>query len=127
MGPLRRALAVICAVMATMGARAAVADVIDGNWCYPDGRHFSIRGPDIVTPAGTAAKGNWSRHSFSYQVPAAEPDDGQTVYMLLQDENTVVLAVGTQPMISDPAKIQIWQRCTDQVSQLRRRAPPHAG
>ena len=120
MGPFRRALAGICVVMATMCSRGALADVIDGNWCYPDGRHFSIRGPDIVTPAGTAAKGNWSRHSFSYQVPPAEPDDGQTVYMLLQDENTVVLAVGTQPMISDPAKIQIWHRCADQVSQLRR-------
>ena len=99
------------------GARA---DVIDGNWCYPDGRHFSIRGPDIVTPAGTAAKGNWSRHSFSYQVTPPESDGGQTVYMLLQDENTVVLAVGTQPMMSDPAKIQIWHRCADQVSQLPR-------
>ena len=70
--------------------------------------------------AGTSAKGNWSRHSFSYQVPPAESDGGQTVYMLLQDENTVVLAVGTQPMISDPAQVQIWHRCADQVSQLRR-------
>jgi len=103
-----------------ISAHDALADVIDGNWCYRDGRHFSIRGPDIVTPAGAPAMGSWSRHSFSYQVPPAESDAGQTVYMLLQDENTVVLAVGTQPMISDPAKIQIWHRCADQVSQLRR-------
>ncbi len=108
---------VIAVALCPHGARA---DVIDGNWCYPDGRHFSIRGPDIVTPAGTAAKGNWSRHAFSYQVPPPESDGGQMVYMLLQDENTVVPAVGTQPMMSDPARIQIWHRCADQVSQLRR-------
>ena len=108
------------AAVATMSSHVALADIIDGNWCYRDGRHFSIRGPDIVTPAGTSAKGNWSRHAFSYQAPPAESDSGQTVYMLLQDENTVVLAVGTQPMIADPAKVQIWHRCGDQVSQLRR-------
>lgn len=110
--------AVVAAI--AMSSHGALADVIDGNWCYRDGRHFAIRGADIVTPAGTAAKGNWSRHSFSYEVPSAEADAGKTIYMLLQDENTLVLAVGTQPMISDPAKVQIWHRCADQVSQLRR-------
>jgi hypothetical protein len=120
MGQKARLLAGMFGILAAMCSRGAMADVIDGNWCYADGRHFSIRGPDIVTPAGTSAKGNWSRHSFSYQVPPAESDGGQTVYMLLQDENTVVLAVGTEPMVSDPAQVQIWHRCADQVSQLRR-------
>jgi len=105
---------------ATFGASAAVADVIDGNWCYNDGRHFSIRGPDIVTPAGASTKGRWSRHAFSYQVPTPEADAGQTIYMLLQDQNTVALALGTEPMIADPAQVQIWHRCADQVSQLDR-------
>jgi len=113
-------LALMLIVSAAACPRAAMADVIDGNWCYRDGRHFSIRGPDIVTPAGASTKGNWSRHAFSYQVPAAEADAGQTIYMLLQDQNTVALAVGTQPMIADPAQVQIWHRCSDQVSQLRR-------
>jgi hypothetical protein len=120
MGHKANLLASMVVVAIAACPRSAWADVIDGNWCYPDGRHFSIRGPDIVTPAGTSAKGDWSRHSFSYLVPQAESDGGQTVYMLLQDENTVVLAVGTQPMSSDPAKIQIWHRCADQVSQLHR-------
>jgi len=53
-------------------------------------------------------------------VPPAEADGGQTIYMLLQDQNTVALAVGSQPMIADPAQVQIWHRCSDQVSQLRR-------
>jgi hypothetical protein len=107
------ALAMIC-------GHGAHADVIDGNWCYPDGHHFSIRGPDIVTPGGTSLKGSWSRHAFSYQIPPAEADAGQTIYMLLQDQNTVALAVGTQPVVADPAQVQIWHRCADQVSQLHR-------
>jgi len=115
-----RLLAATLVTLATMSPRGALADVIDGNWCYSDGRHFSIRGPDIVTPAGTSAKGKWSRHSFSYQVPPAEADAGQTIYMLLQDQDTVALAVGTQPIITDPASVQIWHRCKDQVSQLSR-------
>jgi hypothetical protein len=120
-------LALILVAATTACPRAAMADVIDGNWCYRDGRHFSIRGPEIVTPAGKSTKGSWSRHSFSYQVPPAEPDGGQTIYMLLQDQNTVALAVGTQPMIANPAQVQIWHRCADQVSQRRRRATPHPG
>lgn len=116
----KRHLLALMLLIAAACPRTALADVIDGNWCYRDGRHFSIRGPEIVTPAGAPAKGNWSRHAFSYQVPPAETDGGQTIYMLLQDENTVALAVGTQPMIADPAQVQIWHRCADQVSQLRR-------
>ena len=120
MGYVRRLLAGFIAISATAATHAALADVIDGHWCYTDGRRFSIRGPDIVTPAGSATKGSWTRHSFSYQVPPAESDAGQTVYMLLQDEDTVVLAVGTQPVIADPSDVQIWHRCKDQISQLRR-------
>jgi hypothetical protein len=116
----RRLLAATIAAAAMILGRGALADVIDGNWCYPDGRHFSIRGPDIVTPGGTSAKGSWSRHAFSYQIPLAGADAGQTIYMLLQDQNTVVLAVGTQPIVADPAQVQIWHRCADQVSQLHR-------
>lgn len=114
-----RLLGCLFAVAAATCSRGAMADVIDGNWCYSDGRHFSIRGPDIVTPAGASAKGTWARHSFSYQVPPAEADAGQTIYMLLQDQDTVALAVGTQPIVADPAGVQIWHRCKDQVSQLR--------
>jgi hypothetical protein len=118
MGEKARLLVSMFAVAVAVSPRSAMADVIDGNWCYPDGRRFSIRGPSIVTPAGMSTKGDWSRHSSTYQVPPAESDGGQTIYMLLQDEDTVVLAVGAQPVVADPAKIQIWHRCTDQVSEL---------
>ena len=57
-------------------AGPALADAIDGNWCHSDGRRFTIRGPEIVTPGGKHMEGNYGRHSFSYTVPAPEPGAG---------------------------------------------------
>src|SRR5258708_39682350 len=71
------------------------ADVIDGDWCATnDGRHLSIKGPEIVTPAGTRMQGDYTRHSFIYVVPQAEPGAGQTVAMQLINEETVNLRIG---------------------------------
>src|SRR2546430_1062332 len=47
---------------------AARADAIDGNWCRPPAKQFSIRGPAIVTPGGTAMQGNYDRHRLMYVV-----------------------------------------------------------
>src|SRR5262245_46146015 len=52
------ALGLVVLAGALLLAEAACADAIDGQWCYPDGRRFSIRGPEIVTPAGTRMRGN---------------------------------------------------------------------
>ena len=68
-------LAGIALAACTIGSSAR-ADVIDGNWCGPDGRVFTITGPRIVTPAGTATTGDYSRHSFAYVVPASDPGAG---------------------------------------------------
>src|SRR3989304_10446202 len=66
----------------------ACADAIDGNWCHNDGRRFTIRGSEIVTPGGKHMEGNYSRHWFNYTVPAPEPGAGETVYMTLANEKT---------------------------------------
>ena len=63
----------IPALALAMLAGPAVADVIDGNWCHSDGRRFTIRGPEIVTPGGKRMEGNYSRHWFSYTAPAPVP------------------------------------------------------
>lgn len=81
----------------------ARADVIDGNWCGPDGRVFTITGPRIVTPAGTATTGDYSRHSFAYVVPASDPGAGGRITMQLLNENTVRLTADHGP--------EIWHRC----------------
>jgi hypothetical protein len=100
-----------------LGALAgpAFADAIDGNWCHSDGRHFSIRGPEIVTPGGQRMEGNYSRHAFSYAVPAPEPGAGQTIFMTLVNENTVYLRQGETSAAAAP---ETWVRCSPSISAL---------
>ncbi len=96
-------------------ATAASVDAIDGNWCHNDGRHFTIRGPAIVTLGGKQMEGNYSRHWFSYTVPAPEPGAGQTVFMTLADENTVYLRLG-EAAADRPQ--ETWVRCAPSISAL---------
>jgi hypothetical protein len=97
----------IMAALLISGVGAARADVIDGNWCNSDGRHFSIRGATIITTEGTKAEGNYSRHAFSYTIPSPDPSAGAQVFMLLVNESTVRLRIGADPT----APTQIWRRC----------------
>jgi hypothetical protein len=101
-------------------AAPAFADSIDGDWCHvPDGRRFSIRGPDIVTPGGAHLQGDYSRHAFSYAVPAPEPGAGRTVFMTLLDENHVHLRLG-EAFASNP---ESWVRCSPSISALHKLLP----
>ena len=96
-------------------AGPAFADAIDGNWCHNDGRRFSIRGPEIVTPGGKQMEGNYSRHAFSYVVPAPDPGAGQTIFMTLMNENTVHLRQGEASAGTAP---ETWVRCSPSISAL---------
>jgi hypothetical protein len=97
----------LAAALAVGAASAARADVIDGNWCSGDGRHFSISGPSLVTPEGAKTQGNYSRHAFSYTIPPQDPSAGGQVFMTLLNETTVKLRIGADPA----APTQIWKRC----------------
>ena len=103
-------------MLAVMGTAPVWADVIDGHWCYPDGKRLSIQGPIIVTPSGTRTEGNYSRHFFSYVVPRSDPDAGQTVSMILVNEETVHLRVGAAPSYSFDGPMQVWHRCSPPTS-----------
>jgi len=103
----------ISALALTMLAGPALADAIDGNWCHQDGRRFSIRGPEIVTPGGKHMEGNYGRHSFSYMAPAPEPGAGQNILMMLVNENTVHLRLG-----ETASAIEVWVRCQPSVSAI---------
>jgi hypothetical protein len=94
----------IAASLLIAGATPVLADVIDGDWCATDSRHFSIAGPSITTPAGTHTTGNYSRHAFSYVVPDSDPGAGTTIRMQLLNEETVRVFIEGQ----DP---EIWNRC----------------
>ena len=87
------------------------ADVIDGNWCNADGKRMSIRGAEIVTPGGKETRGDYTRHSFVYVVPAGEAGAGETVSIILRNE---FLAHARQG--GDDASLQEWKRCSATVS-----------
>ncbi|MGE4165989.1 MAG: hypothetical protein AB7E67_08405 [Xanthobacteraceae bacterium] len=91
---------------------SAFADAIDGNWCHTDGRRFTIRGADIVTPGGKAMQGNYERHYFSYVAPTPEPHAGQTIFMTLLGENDVSLKVGNAAGTPE----ERWVRCAPSIS-----------
>ena len=101
------------ALLLAAAATPAFADAIDGDWCHSDGRHFAIRGPDIVTPAGARMQGDYARHSFAYKPPAPERGAGGTIAMQLVNENTVHLSYGDAA-----AAPEVWSRCSPTTSAL---------
>jgi len=108
----RLGLVIVFGAMVLAGP--ALADAIDGNWCSSDGRTFSIRGPEIVTPGGQHLQGNYARHWFSYTAPAPERGAGGTIFMNLAGENTVYLRYGP----TADAASETWTRCSPSVSAL---------
>ncbi|MBF9234262.1 hypothetical protein [Microvirga alba] len=96
---------------AFLGAQPVLADSIDGHWCSSDGRHLSIQGPAIVTPAGTRVEGSYTRHSFLYSVPESEPDRGQEVSLRLLSEVQVEIRFGRADRQSET-----WRRCAATTS-----------
>jgi len=101
----------IAAAMLLLTAAVARADAIDGDWCRPGGKHMTIRGPDIVTPAGTRTRGDYDRHAFTYEVPANDPGAGTTINMILVDDDTLYLRAGAKPGFGK-GEADVWHRCT---------------
>jgi len=108
--PRCRLAGMSCALIIA-SAVPAWADVIDGHWCFTDGERISIQGPAVVTPAGSSIQGDYSRHYFTYVVPPTDPGAGQTVSMMLMNEDTVHLRIGTGPSYSSDGPVQVWHRC----------------
>ena len=104
-----RSLVAAC-LLAPLLAAPAYADAIDGHWCHDQThRRIEISGPSIVTPSGARIDGSYTRHAFSYVVPAKEPGAGQTVAMTLLNEVTVRVDAG-------PGANEIWVRCAPPTS-----------
>ena len=91
-------------MFALLSAGAARADAIDGTWCSGDGRVLSIQGREIMTAGKHRLVGNYSRHAFSYVVPDGEEPVGETVEMLLLNEDTMQLEAPGHD-------IETWRRC----------------
>ena len=103
-------IAVVAALALLASASAAHADVIDGQWCFLDGKRIEINGPRIRTPGGTQMTGDYDRHGFRYVVPAAEAGAGGTVVMRLVNDNVMQL---TPP---GSTTTQVWNRCGPPIS-----------
>ena len=101
-------LLLACGLAALMSiAQPALADRIDGNWCYK-ARTMSVDGPNIVTPGGTRMAGLYHRHGFKYTVPAGETDAGAVVEMIQLDDYTIQ---ATTAPPGGAARTEIWKRC----------------
>lgn len=85
---------------------AALADQIDGHWCFTDGRNLSIDGAKIVTPGGNRIEGNYTRHAFSYTVPDGEAGAGTVTAMNQLND----LMIHVRP--DGASEPQLWRRCT---------------
>lgn len=109
-----RATVLIIAALTMLSSTTAFADAIDGNWCHNDGRRFTIRGAEIITPGGQTMRGDYSRHHFSYRPPAAEKGAGGIISMTLMGENLVHLRYGDAAGAPES-----WVRCSPSISALR--------
>lgn len=95
--------------LSLFGSGVALADAIDGNWCSEAGRRITIEGPSVTTPAGVQMRGDYTRHSFGFIMPAPESDAGAVVAMQLQGETRVQVVIGT-------GAPQVWRRCPPGIS-----------
>lgn len=110
-----RCRSVAAAAVASLATAApAWADAIDGDWCA-SGQHMTIKGPSIVTPGGNRIEGHYSRHFFSYEIPASEPGAGETVDIVLRGEYLAQSQQGPKGSLSD-GPVKDWRRCQAGVS-----------
>ena len=107
-GMLRPTGAIFAALFGSI--HPALADAIDGDWCRADGKRMTIRGPAIVTPGGQHTNGDYTRHSFSYVIPAGEVGAGVAVSIQLLGEYLAHARQGAD------ASVQEWRRCQPGVS-----------
>lgn len=103
-GALRLALAALAIVLAAAPARA---DRIDGEWCHLSSS-LKIDGPTIRTPGNSVLTGDYSRHGFTYTVPAGEPEAGTQIVMVLRNDELMELT-RAQSGVTQPT--ERWQRC----------------
>ena len=103
-------------LMQSIWSRHAQADAIDGHWCHTDGRLISIAGARGVTPQGNEIDGDYRRHYFTYDVPAAEPAAGTVVFMAQLNEQTIHVRRGADLTAAEAAAPETWRRCSAAVS-----------
>jgi hypothetical protein len=95
-------------IFMVLWAGTAMADAIDGDWCSSTGQHISIAGPQMTLADGVIIRGDYSRHGFSYAVPAGQKDAGQMVHLRQRSEEQMDMFRIIDGKADDG---ELWQRC----------------
>jgi hypothetical protein len=89
----------------------ALADAIDGTWCADkDTRQITIQGTSATFPGGQKISGDYTRHSFAYEVPPPLANAGQKMDMRLLGE-TVLRAITISADGQTRSEPELWRRC----------------
>lgn len=95
--------------MAAVPVSAALAQglpALDGNWCHPDGKRLTVKGPDVITPAGKSLRAEYARTFASWVIPDGEPSAGTTITMMLIGTDRAHTREGA----ADTPPLE-WRRC----------------
>ncbi len=106
---LRYPVLLAAAVLMVMTAPAH-ADKIDGSWCSPQGKSMTIMGRRITTPGGTQMQGDYTRHTFKYDIPESEAGAGDRVWAEQLSEEAVAVTV-YRGKNREAGPREIWTRC----------------
>lgn len=102
-------------IIALLMSGSAWADAIDGTWCADkDHRQITIQGASASFPGGQKISGDYTRHSFLYEVPPPLAQAGQKIDMRLMGE-TVLRAITISADGQTRSEPEIWRRC-EQIS-----------
>jgi hypothetical protein len=95
--------------MTTLSVSAAFAQnlpALDGNWCHADGKRLTVKGSDIVTPAGKPLRAEYARTFASWVIPDGEANAGTTITMMLIGTDRAHTREGA----ADTPPLE-WRRC----------------
>lgn len=102
----RQIIAVVALGAIALSAGPALADAIDGDWCFSS-HHMNIDGSTIVTPARNKIQGQYGRYRFAYVVPAGEAGAGSEITMVMIRGQEIVHL--TRP--GQTGGPEVWRRC----------------
>ncbi len=103
------AVATLFIRITTLPVSAALAQslpALDGNWCHADGKRLTVKGSDVVTPAGKPLRAEYARTFASWVIPDGEPNAGATITMMLVGSDRAHTREGA----ADTPPLE-WRRC----------------
>ena len=91
-------------------AGPALAGVLDGSWCAPDGRSITVAGTNVVTPGGQKTSGAYNKEAFHFRVPPGEWDAGKEIWMELKTPDSARVSSLSDHQQGPPPHDR-WRRC----------------